>query len=141
MGHLKINILDHFTPELARRIKAAGPKVAHELAIEIANDTDPFVPALTGQFADDTKVIGNKIIYPGARATFLYRGKLFIDPNTGSSWAPQGASKVITGKDLKYNRAMHSKAQSHWYKASEAQNLKKWERSAERMMVKEVAGK
>lgn len=141
MGYMKISVLDHFTPELARRIQAAGPKAAHALAKEIAKDTEPFVPALTGQFSEDTKVIDNKIIYPGKRATFLYRGKLFIDPNTGSSWAPKGASKVITGKDLKYNRAMHSKAQSHWYKASEAQNLDKWMRSAERMIIRDITGK
>ena len=139
MGHLKINILDHFTPELARRIKAAGPKVAHELANEMADDTEPFVPALTGQFAEDTKVIGNKIIYPGKRATFLYRGKLFIDPNTGSSWAPKGASKVITGKDLKYNHSMHPQATSHWFAVSMALNLEKWKRSAERRLGNELS--
>lgn len=68
---------------------------------------------------------------------FLYNGKLMIDPNTGSPWAPKGATKVVTGKDLNISTAVHSKAQSHWFEASKAQNLPKWRNVAGRAMQRE----
>ena len=51
-----------------------------------------------------------------------------IDPATGSSYASYGATKVLTNKDLVFNKAMHSQAQSHWFEASKAENKDKWER-------------
>lgn len=117
---------------IARKLDAASDKAKHILAIQMAKDTDPYVPARSKALANDTKVIGDTIIYRGPYARFLYYGKLMIDPNTGSSWAPYGASKVVTGKDLNISQAVHGKAQSHWFEASKAQNLQKWIRVAER---------
>ena len=49
-----------------------------------------------------------------------------VDPTPGSSYAPKGATKVLTDKNLVFNKAMHSQAQDHWFEASKAENMDKW---------------
>ena len=61
-----------------------------------------------------------------------------IDPNTGSAWAQEGATKVVTGENLKYNHSVHSQAQSHWEEPSKAQNLDKWVRVAGKAVEREL---
>lgn len=128
--------------KIDKRIRYAGSGAKHAMAIQMAKDTEPYVPALTKSLANRTQVSGDTIIYPGPYARFLYYGKLMIDPNTGSPWAPKGATKVVDsgGKDLKISQAVHSKAQSHWFEASKAQNLDKWKRVAGRLMQREFGG-
>lgn len=103
---------------------------------QVIKDTAPFVPALTGYLTIRTRLDGNKIIYPGPYARFLYYGKVMVDPQTGSTFAPKGGTKVLTDRDLVFSKAMHPQAQSHWFEASKAQNLDKWIRVAEKAVEK-----
>lgn len=103
---------------------------------QVIKDTAPFVPALTGSLTIRTRIDGNKIIYPGPYARFLYYGKVMVDPQTGSTFAPKGGTKVLTNRDLIFSKAMHPQAQSHWFEASKAQNLDKWIRIAEKAVEK-----
>lgn len=103
---------------------------------QVIKDTAPFVPALTGSLTIRTRLDGNKIIYPGPYARFLYYGKVMVDPRTGSTFAPKGGTKVLTNRDLVFSKAMHPQAQSHWFEASKAQNLDKWVRIAEKEVKK-----
>lgn len=103
---------------------------------QVIKDTAPFVPALTGSLTIRTRLDGNKIIYPGPYARFLYYGKVMVDPQTGSTFAPKGGTKVLTDRDLVFSKAMHPQAQSHWFEASKAQNLDKWIRVAEKAVGK-----
>lgn len=103
---------------------------------QVIKDTAPFVPALTGSLTIRTRLDGNKIIYPGPYARFLYYGKVMVDPQTGSTVAPKGGTKVLTDRDLVFSKAMHPQAQSHWFEASKAQNLDKWIRVAEKAVEK-----
>lgn len=98
------------------------------LANQAKQDTDQFVPAKTGSLATRARVDGNHLIYPGPYARYLYYGKLMVDPETGSSYAKPGASKVLTNKNLVFSKAMHGQAQSEWFEASKALNLDKWKR-------------
>ena len=59
-----------------------------------------------------------------------------VDPNTGSTYAPKGGTKVVTDRDLVFNQIMHPQAQAHWGEASKAQNLGKWARVAEKAVKK-----
>ena len=99
---------------------------------QVIKDTEPFVPALTGSLTIRTRLDGNKIIYPGPYARFLYYGKVMVDPQTGSTFAPKGGTKVLTNRDLVFSKAMHPQAQSHWFEASKAQNMEKWVRVADK---------
>jgi len=103
---------------------------------QVIKDTAPFVPALTGSLTIRTRLDGNKIIYPGPYARFLYYGKVMVDPQTGSTFAPNGGTKVLTNRDLVFSKAMHPQAQSHWFEASKAQNMEKWVRVADKAVKK-----
>lgn len=111
-------------------LRNASDKAQTAVAIQAQKDTSPYVPALTGSLDQRTRVDKNQIIYPGPYARYLYYGKLMVDPTTGSSYAPKGATKVLTDKNLVFNRAMHSQAQDHWFEASKAENMGKWLRVA-----------
>ena len=111
-------------------LRNASDKAQTAVAIQAQKDTSPYVPALTGSLDQRTRVEENQIIYPGPYARYLYYGKLMVDPTTGSSYAPKGATKVLTDKNLVFNKAMHSQAQDHWFEASKAENMGKWLRVA-----------
>lgn len=138
MSYLKISMKDHFSADLMKKLQEAGPRAAHAVAVQIEKDTEPFVPARTKSLVNRTQVVDSSVIYPGPSAGMLYNGKLMIDPDTGSAWARKGATKVVTGKDLNISTAVHSQAQSHWFEASKAQNMEKWERVAGRAIDREL---
>ena len=117
---------------LAQTIADRCDKAAHTVALQVKKDTEPYVPMLTGSLKNRTQVVGDKIIYPGPYARFLYYGKVMVDPNTGSTFAPLGGTKVVTDRDLVFTHDFHPEAQSHWFEASKAQNMDKWLRVAQR---------
>jgi len=104
------------------------------LAAQAMKDTDKFVPALTGNFAQRVHLEESTIVYPGPFARFLYYGKVMIYEPTGSTWAPKNEHKVVTGRDLVMNKSMHPQATSHWFEVSKAANLETWLKVAERLV-------
>jgi len=117
--HVTVNIDPNL---IAKRAKRAD----HILAQQVKKDTRPFVPALTSSLSRRAKAPDNVLIYPGPYARYLYGGKLMVDPNTGSSYAKKGNTKVLTDKSLVFNKATHADAQAEWFEASKAVNLDKW---------------
>lgn len=117
-------------------LASACSRAEHVLAQQVMKDTTPFVPALTGSLTQRTRVVGNEVIYPGPYARFLYYGKVMVDPQTGSTYAPKGGHKVATDRNLVFNTTMHPQAQSHWFEASKAQNMEKWMRVADKAVKK-----
>ena len=112
-------------------------RAEHVLAVQVKKDTEPFVPMLNGVLRGQTKVVGNLIIYPGPDARYLYYGKLYVDPLTGSPYARKGVTKVpaVPEKDLIFHRPGTC---SHWFEASKAQNLGKWVRVAEKAVKRDL---
>lgn len=104
------------------------------LVEEIIKDTDPFVPARTGVLAMNVQRHGHTIVYASPYARFQYYGKVMIDPATGSTFAPKGVRKVLTERDLKYSKAMHKHAQSHWFEASRAVNEEHWREGVRKIL-------
>lgn len=129
---LKFSVHTEGLEAIRDRLAEGCDRAEHIVAIQIQKDTSPFVPALTGSLDQRTRVVGNSIIYPGPYARFLYHGKLMVDPETGSSYAKKGGTKVVTDKDLVFNKSMHAQAQANWFEASKAQNLDKWVRTADK---------
>lgn len=123
---------------LRKNLRDSSDKAEHVVAIQVQKDTSPYVPALTGDLDRRTRVDGPNVIYPGPQSRYLYYGKLMVDPATGSSYAPKGATKVLTDKDLVFNKAMHTQAQSHWFEASKAENLGKWVRVSDKAVKREL---
>ena len=129
---LKFSVKAEGFDALQEKIAQACSKAEHALAVQVQKDTSPFVPFLTGSLDQRTQVVGDLIIYPGPYARFLYYGKVMIDPETGSTYAPKGGTKVLTDKNLVFNTSGHSQAQSHWFEAAKAENLNKWIRVADK---------
>lgn len=129
---LKISVRTDGMNAALHAIAASASKAEHIVAQQVAKDTAPFVPALTGSLDQRTRVDGSLVIYPGPYARFLYYGKVMVDPNTGSTYAPKGGSKVVTDRNLVFNQTVHPQAQDHWFEASKAQNLEKWKRAAKK---------
>lgn len=112
-------------------------RAEHVLAVQVAKDTAPFVPMLTGSLRTRTRVTGNTVVYPGPYARYLYYGKLYVDPLTGSSYVRKGVTKVpaVPEKDLIFHRTGTC---SHWFEASKAQNMEKWVRVAEKAVKRDL---
>lgn len=111
--------------EVAELIANAADQAEVWLANEVLKDTDPYVPALTGSLSQRSHTEGDTIIYPGPYARYLYYGKVMKGPRYGPKYA--------TDKDLVYTKNLHPQAQSHWFEASKAQNLKKWIRGVKKI--------
>ncbi len=122
--------------DIQRKIANACTKAEHIVALQVANDTSPFVPAMNLSLDKRTMVEGNAVVYPGPYARFLYYGKVMVDPNTGSTYAPKGAYKVVDDKNLVFNTAVHPQAQAFWFEASKAVNREKWLRVADKAVKK-----
>lgn len=129
---MKFTVHTNIGESLTHALASKCSEAEHIVAEQAKKDTEPFVPMLTGSLNQRTRVDGNTIIYPGPYARFLYYGKVMVDPNTGSTWAPKGGTKVVTDRNLVFTHDFHAQAQDHWFEASKAQNLEKWLRVAKK---------
>ena len=129
---LKFSVHNEGLEAIKDKLTEGCTKAEHTVALQVRKDTSPYVPALTGDLDRRTRVDGSKVIYPGPQSRYLYYGKLMVDPETGSSYAPKGGTKVLTDKDLVFSKAVHGQAQSHWFEASKAENLEKWVRVSDK---------
>lgn len=135
---LKFSVKADGFDELQEAIAQACTKAEHIVAVQVKKDTSPYVPWLNGMLDRKTDVIGNAVIYDTPYARFLYYGKVMVDPETGSTYAKKGMTKVLTDKNLVFNKAGHNQAQSYWFEASKAENLKKWIRVADKAVKNEL---
>jgi len=71
------------------------------------------------------------VVYNTPYAHYMYEGKLWVDPVTGSSWARKDTKKVPTGIDLKYHTPGTG---HHWDKRMVSSDMKDIERTLERQM-------
>lgn len=129
---LKFSVKADGFDDLQEAIARACTKAEHIVAIQVQKDTSPYVPWLNGMLDRKTDVVGNAVIYDTPYARFLYYGKVMVDPETGSTYAPKGGTKVLTDQNLVFNTSGHAQAQSHWFEASKAENLDKWIRVADK---------
>lgn len=147
MAGLVFTIHDNFTEEFAKKLGEIATEGEHELAKQVALNTEPFVPAMNKSLVDRTQVYGNQIVYPGPYARYLYYGKVMVDRRTGKGPMKivgkdgsvlirfrEGAKLRPTERPLKISQSVNPQAQSHWFEASKAVNLEKWERIAGRII-------
>ena len=74
---------------------------------------DKYVPYEEGNLRTLVEEGNNYIKYYSPYAHYMYEGILYVDPETGSSWARKDVTKVPTGKPLVYHTAGTG---SHWDK-------------------------
>jgi hypothetical protein len=79
----------------------------------------PYTPMRNGMLQKGavlgTKIGSGEIHYTVPYARYQYYGKLMVSSVTGSAFAKMGESKVLTEKDLVYNKARHPLAQRLWF--------------------------
>ena len=108
----------------------------------VMTDMVPYMPMQSGTFINVTKAMsaalagsGKVVAAAPPMGRFLYEGKVMVDPETNSPWARKGAKKVVTDRDLQYNKNAHPKATDHWFDTAKKEHGEEWVN-----YVKKVAG-
>ena len=133
---------------LGRKVTSSEDKIDHGVAVQIAKDTSPYVPADSLELDRRTRVVARYIIYPGPSARMLNAGKVMVDAETGKGPAHfiddkgnevikfrRGATLKATSRDLEFDKSVHRKATDHWFEASKRDNIDKWERVTKRLIL------
>lgn len=94
----------------------------------------PYTPALNNilykSAALGTKIGSGQIVYASPYARYQYYGKLMVSSITGSAWAKQGESKVLTDVPLNYATVRHPLAGAFWFERMKADKLEAIKRGA-----------
>lgn len=115
------------------RFEAQYSKAQYELDNMVMTSMIPFMPMQTGTFINVTRGMSASIAGSGKvvaaappMGRYLYEGNVMVGERTRSAWAEKGEKKVVTAKALDYSKAVHPKAQSHWFEAAKAEFGKQW---------------
>lgn len=124
------------------RFEKQYEKAQWELDNAVMASMLPYMPFRTGVFRNVTQqmsaaIAGSGTVYAAAPpfGRFLYEGKVMVDPQTNSPWARPGAKKIVTDRELDFDKSKNPKAQPKWFDAAKAKDGDKWV-----AMVKKTAG-
>ena len=86
---------------------------------EIDNRIGRYMAYRTGAMSGKEKrmISPSQILVDTPYAHFQYTGIVWIDPNTGSTWAPKYGHKIPTSRKLTYDTSKNEKAGPYWDKA------------------------
>lgn len=123
------------TSEIITRLKLEEGGYWHKRLAELCKDrmTD-FVPKDSGELRRKAHIEDTTIVYPGPYAHYVYEGKLWVDPVTGSSWARKDTKKVPTNIDLQYHEPGTG---HHW----DRRMVSAYMDEIEKIIEKEMSGK
>lgn len=86
---------------------------------------DPYTPKDNGIMIQKVQLRPWEIEYTEPYSHYMYEGILYVDPDTGSSWAKFGVTKIPTGIPLEYQKN-NPCSTDHWdIKAAEAGQINK----------------
>lgn len=109
---------------------------------QVFTDMEKYMPFRDGNMRNVSAIMsrsmqGSGRVIAGAPpyGRFLYEGKVMVDPVTGSPWARAGAKKVVTGRDLVFDKTAHPRATDHWFDVAKTENVKSLVKG-----VKRIAG-
>ena len=109
---------------------------------QVFTDMEKYMPFRDGNMRNVSAIMsrsmqgtGRVIACVPPYGRFLYEGKVMVDPLTGSPWARAGAKKVVTDRDLVFDKIAHPRATDHWFDAAKTENVKSWVKG-----VKRIAG-
>lgn len=99
------------------------------LKSEIVKDTSPLTPLDTGALNRSVIPSSHKddeyLVWNTPYAHFINEGKAMIDPATGSAYARKNASKVYSGRSLRYHNPDNDR-RDHFYDRAKKKNREKW---------------
>lgn len=94
----------------------------------------PYTPMKNGPLYKSAKAsTPGKIIQTAPYARYQYYGLLMVSSKTGSSYATDGESKVMTSTALNYSMARHPQAGKMWFERMKADKKQIILRGASRM--------
>ena len=115
------------------RFEKQYQKAQFDLDNMVMTSMIPYMPMRTGTFVKVTRALSKSIagsgyVYAAAPpfGRFLYEGKVMVDGKTGSPWARPGAKKIVTDKDLNYDKSTHPKVTDHWFDTAKKNHLEEW---------------
>lgn len=113
-------------PQLVQEA-TGGNKTLLFMAQEARRLMDPYVPARNMVLSRNVRIYVEDdhgvVHYMTPYARFQYEGFVMVSRITGSPWAMQGESKVVTGRRLNHSGARHPLATSEWDKAMKAARM------------------
>lgn len=96
----------------------------------------PYTPFRSGVLEKSatlgTRIGSGDIKQNSPYARYQYYGKLMVSSVTGSAWS-HGESKVLTDKDLKYNKSQHPQAGPFWFERMKADKKEQILRGAQKV--------
>jgi hypothetical protein len=115
------------------RFERQYQKAQYDLDNMVMTSMIPYMPMRTGTFINVTRALSESIagsgyVYAAAPpfGRFLYEGKVMVDEKTGSPWARPGAKKIVTDKDLNYDKSAHPNVTDHWFDTAKKNHLVEW---------------
>lgn len=101
---------------------------------------NPYTPkqsdALIKSATLGTKIGSGRIEQTAPYARYQYYGKLMVSRTTGSAWAKQGESKVLTDKELTYSAAKNPQAGKMWFERMKSDKKEQILRGAKKILAK-----
>lgn len=102
------------TSEIKARIGInSGGRVQKYMTKRAADYMDKYVPFRDGILRTNVEIGDDYILYKSEYAHYQYKGILYVDPETGSSYARKDTEKEATSTPLNYHTAGTG---SHWDK-------------------------
>ena len=115
------------------RFERQYQKAQYDLDNMVMTSMVPYMPMRTGTFVNVTRALsasiaGSGYVYAAAPpfGRFLYEGKVMVDEKTGSPWARPGAKKIVTDKDLNYDKNAHPNVTDHWFDTAKKNHGEEW---------------
>ena len=115
------------------RFERQYQKAQYDLDNMVMTSMVPYMPMRTGTFVNVTRALseaiaGSGFVYAAAPpfGRFLYEGKVMVDENTGNPWARPGAKKIVTDKDLNYDKNAHPNVTDHWFDTAKKNHGEEW---------------
>ena len=125
-GDIKVNVS-------LNRLEKQFQEAQYWLDGQVFTDMEKYMPFRDGNMRNVSAIMsrsmqGSGQVIAGAPpyGRFLYEGKVMVDPVTGSPWARAGAKKVVTDRDLVFDKTAHPRATDHWFDAAKEQYVKSW---------------
>lgn len=125
-----------------KRFERQFEKAQFWLDGQVMQDVIPFMPFRDGNLVNVSKIhsaamqgTGKVVVGAPHYGRFLYEGKVMIDPETQSPWARKGAKKIVTDRNLEFDKTAHPDATDHWFEPAKLKHGKAWLRG-----VKKIAG-
>lgn len=133
MPSFEVNINSMSANVDCKRFAGQIDRAQYLLDGQVMTDMVPLMPMQTGTFIRLTRArsasiqgSGEVIAAAPPYGRFLYAGKVMVDEVTHSPWARPGARKIVTEKDLVFDRSTNPEAQAMWFEEAKKRHIDRW---------------